>query len=234
MKQKIYNVLLFLCAAVIGYGSYQIFITKQEYKQAQKTYKNIQRAAKTKHKVKFDALKKTNPDVVAWIEIPGTQISYPVVKGKDNNEYLHKTFSGEKNRSGCIFLDVKCNSDFSSDHNIIYGHHMRDGSMFAELVKFRKTSFVKKHHTIILYLPEKTKKLQVVSAYAMQPEKIPITFADEKEKNDYIQKIKKRSDIKSGNIKGNIYTFVTCSYETENNRTYVHAIEEEPWKETIK
>lgn len=228
MKQKIYNVLLVLCFVVIGCGSYQVFTTKQEYKQAQKEYQNIQKQGKKKQKVEFDALRKINSDIVAWIEIPGTKISYPIVKGENNEEYLHKTFSGERNRSGCIFLDSKCNSDFSSDNNIVYGHHMKDGSMFAELIKFRKNSFVKKHHTIILYLPEKTRKLKVVSAYAMQPEKIPITFADEKEKNDYIQKIKKRSDIKAGNMKGNIYTFVTCSYETKNNRTYVHAIEEEP------
>lgn len=234
MKRKIYNVLLLICVAVIGYASYQIFISRQEYKQAEKEYQNVQKEAKSRRKIKFDALRKTNPDVVAWMEIPGTKISYPVVKGKDNNEYLHKTFSGKKNRSGCIFLDVKCKQDFTSDNNIVYGHHMRDGSMFARLVKFRQMSFVKRHHTIILYLPRETRKLRVVSAYAMQPEKIPITFSDEKEKNNYIQKIKKRSDIKQGNIKGNIYTFVTCSYETKDNRTYVHAIEEATWKKTIK
>lgn len=225
MKRWIYNVLLIGCIAVMGFGIYQIMITKQQYKKAEHEYDNIRTTVKKKRTIKFDALKKTNPDVVAWIEIPGTKISYPVVQGKDNEEYLHKTFSGRKNRSGCLFLDRKCKKNFSSDNNIVYGHHMKDGSMFAELVKFREQPFVKKYHTIILYLPKETRKLKVVSAYASQPEEIPINFKNLKKKEKYIQKIRKKSDIKSDVIKGKIYTFVTCSYEQTNNRTYVHAIE---------
>lgn len=225
MKRGIYNVLLIGCIAIMGFGIYQILITKQEYKQAEHEYENIEKTAKKKRTIKFDALKKINPDVVAWIKIPGTKISYPVVRGKDNEEYLHKTFSGKVNRSGCIFLDIKCKKDFSSDNNIVYGHHMKDGSMFAELVKFRDSSFEKKHREIILYLPTETKRLKVVSAYAEQPEKMPVMFKNIQERQAYADKIQKRSDIESRKIKGKIYTFVTCSYEKEDNRTYVHAVE---------
>lgn len=225
MRRWIYNVLLIGCLTVMGIGIYQIMITKQEYKQAEHEYENIKTSAKKKRTIKFDVLKKTNPDIVAWIEIPGTQISYPVVQGKDNEEYLHKTFSGKNNRSGCLFLDKKCKKNFSSDHNIVYGHHMKDGSMFAELVKFREQSFFRRHHIIILYLPKETRTLKVVSAYANQPEELPINFKNQKKRKAYIKKIRERSDIRSATIKGKIYTFVTCSYEQKNNRTYVHAIE---------
>lgn len=225
MKHWIYNILLCGCLVVIGVGIYEILITKQEYHQATREYENIQTTVKKKQKIKFDGLEKINPDVVAWIEIPGTKINYPIVQGKDNEEYLHKTFSGKVNHSGCIFLDIKCKKDFSSDNNILYGHHMKDGSMFAELVKFRDPSFEKKHREIILYLPTEMKRLKVVSAYAAQPEKIPVMFKNIQERQAYENKIQKRSNIESRKIKGKIYTFVTCSYEKEDNRTYVHAVE---------
>ena len=80
-----------------------------------------------------------NKDIVAWIKVPGTKVSYPIVQGKDNSTYLHRTFHKKYNPSGCIFLDYKCKKDFMSDNNVIYGHHMRDGSMFATFVKYKKS-----------------------------------------------------------------------------------------------
>jgi sortase B len=83
--------------------------------------------------IDFDALRAINPNVVGWIVIPGTQISYPVVQGTDNAWYLRHTFSGERNASGAIFLDYRNRADFSDSQIILHGHNMRDGSMFAPL-----------------------------------------------------------------------------------------------------
>lgn len=113
---------------------------------------------------------------------------------------------------------------------MFYGHHMRNGSMFADLVKFREEKFARKH-TIELYTPDKTYHLKAFSAYAKTADtSIPITFKNQEEKNAYITKLKNRNGVSSiiKNIpKKNepIYTFATCSYEGHDYRTYVHAVE---------
>ena len=75
--------------------------------------------------IDFAVLDSQNPDVVAWIQIPGTQINYPVVQGKDNDYYLHRDLNGQKSTAGTIFLDYADRADFSSLHNVLYGHHIR-------------------------------------------------------------------------------------------------------------
>ena len=81
----------------------------------------------------WDALRAINPDVVGWIVVPDTPISYPIVRGQDNAHYLRHTFSGERNASGAIFMDYRNSADFSDNQIILHGHNMRDGSMFAPL-----------------------------------------------------------------------------------------------------
>jgi len=181
---------------------------------------------KKERSIDFERLHKINPDIVAWIEVPGTNIDYPVVQGKDNEEYMHHTFRKNYNFAGCIFLDSHCHQDFSSDNSVIYGHHMRNGTMFAQLVKFRDDSFVKKHRRIILYLPGETRKLKVVSAYAGPATSVPIDFGNQKDQQRFYQRILAKSTIPSRKIKKHLYTFVTCSYERNGNRTYVYATEE--------
>lgn len=227
MKKYIWNGMFLLCMIVMLYSISQIILKKMEYRKAQMEYKELTTETFQKERINFEALRNRNPDMVGWIKVPGTRIDYPVVCGKDNEEYLHKTFSKKKNRSGCIFLDVNCKKDFSSDNSVIYGHHMKDGSMFAELVKFRDPEFVKRHKRILLYLPEKTLSLSVVSAYAAAPKVLPIEFSSIREKERWKAEILKSSESVKGKIKGNVYTFVTCSYEKEDYRTYVHAVKTE-------
>ena len=145
-------------------------------------------------------------------------------------QYLHQDFNKKKSSSGTIFLDKSCDRKFTSDNNVIYGHHMKNGTMFAQLLKFREQSFLKKHDTIILYTPDRTLHLKVISAYADKAQNnIPVTFADAKRKRAYIKKIQDMSEQKIKVSRAEyrrIYTFVTCSYEKEDNRTYVYAVEE--------
>ena len=96
--------------------------------------------------VDFRALKKINPDIVAWIRIPDTSIDYPVVQGNDDSYYLTHTFKKAEHVAGAIFLDSDNSADFSDDKNIIYGHNMKDGSMFRGLRNFLDDEFLKEHH----------------------------------------------------------------------------------------
>ena len=103
--------------------------------------------------VDFEALKQINADIVAWLRIPGV-LDYPVVQGTDNSYYLHNTFRKEYNIAGSIFLDARNASDFSDSKNIIYGHNMRNGSMFHVLRNFQDLDFYQANREIWLYLPD--------------------------------------------------------------------------------
>jgi len=74
-----------------------------------------------------------NPDYIGWITIEGTNIDYPVVQGWNNYKYVYFTFSGEENKAGAIFMDYRVVSGFDSPAVILYGHNMKDGSMFGDL-----------------------------------------------------------------------------------------------------
>jgi len=92
--------------------------------------------------IDFDALREINPNVVGWLVVPGTDISYPIVQGTDNSWYLHHTFRNERNGSGAIFLDYRNRADFTDWHNLVHGHNMRDGSMFAPLHGWSGDAFI--------------------------------------------------------------------------------------------
>jgi len=91
-----------------------------------------------------------NPDFVGWIIIPNTMIDYPVVRGSNNSLYLNTMFSGAANPAGTIFMDSLCTKDFDSPACVIYGHNMRDGSMFAALTNYMDNGFMDDHPEIIV------------------------------------------------------------------------------------
>lgn len=236
MKRTLSNILLAVCIAVFLFSGWKLAGYFLEYKKADDEYDKIaQEAVKTKGKervIDFAKLLKKNPDTIGWVYAKGTKIDYPIVLGKDNDYYLHTTFEGTKNSSGAVFMDCNGDKEFNAEHNIIYGHHMRNGSMFADLMEFREQSFINKQDTITLYTPKGKKKLKVISSYARKADKkIPITFGDRKDMKDYMEEILSQSDIQSKLPKKTamkakkLYTFVTCSYEQDDNRTFVHAIE---------
>lgn len=104
--------------------------------------------------VDFDALKKLNPEIIAWIRIPNTKIDYPVVQGTDNEYYLKHTFKKTEHVAGSIFLDKDNSPDFSNRKSILYGHNMKDGSMFQGLHKYENGQYLETHNKVFLYLPD--------------------------------------------------------------------------------
>ena len=100
------------------------------------------------------ALLAINPDYIGWIRIDGTGIDYPVVQGKNNSYYMYRTFSGEHNGSGSIFMDWKCEGGISGPFAVVYGHNMRDGSMFMPLHSFSDKAFLEEHPFITIFTPE--------------------------------------------------------------------------------
>ena len=189
--------------------------------------------AQTKQTViDFDALKKINPDVVSWITIPGTNIDYPHLQGKDNNQYLHKDMEGRDSAAGAIFLDHGDKADLSSRHNIIYGHHMKNGTMFKDIVKYKDQQYFDEHQDIILYTPDREIHLKALAAVVTSPDAIrrKIDFQSQEEFTSYIEEMTKGAKAFAAAPKGtairHLYSFVTCSYEFQNARTILYAYEE--------
>jgi sortase B len=111
------------------------------------------RKALARH-IDFARLKKINPDIIGWIYLPGTGIDNAVLKGHDNGEYLHHSYRGQYSFAGSIFMDTICSSDFASDNTILYGHNMKNGSMFAPVKKIAENDEVKSHPYVYVYLPD--------------------------------------------------------------------------------
>lgn len=132
-----------------------------EYEAENAYYSNVAEKSYKDSKVDFDLLRKENSDLVGWITIPGTRIDYPIVKTNDNDKYLHTLFNGKTGDSGCLFADYR-SEPFRSALTIVYGHRMKDGSMFDNLGFYKKRSFADKHQSINIYTPERTYDLKII------------------------------------------------------------------------
>ena len=103
-----------------------------------------------------------NPDTRAWITLDGTHIDYPMVQGKDDMEYVNKDVTCEFSLSGSIFLSAKNKADFSDPYMLTYGHHMDNGGMYGDVMKFIEKDYFDKHLTGHLFLPDgRARKLDV-------------------------------------------------------------------------
>ena len=116
--------------------------------------------------VDFAGLREKNPDVVAWIQIPALEgVDYPVVMGEDNAYYVNHNWENQESEEGAIFLDFRNRSDFSQPHNILYGHCMKDGTMFQPLGQWEKESFLRESdRTVLLYLPDEVRVYEIIGS----------------------------------------------------------------------
>lgn len=114
----------------------------------------------------FDGLQEINPDVYAWLYVPDTAINYPVVqRAGDADYYLQRDLQGNSSTAGTLFTQYYNHKDWLDNLTVIYGHNMRDGSMFASLHYFEDSKFFQEHPYIYIYTPEYTLVYQVFAAY---------------------------------------------------------------------
>ncbi|MCC8182090.1 MAG: class B sortase [Clostridiales bacterium] len=112
--------------------------------------------------VDFDALLAENPDVVGWLYCPDTVINYPILQGSTNDTYLHHMVDGSYNSAGSIFLDYRNASDFSDANTIVYGHNMKNESMFGTLDQYKSQSYYDEHPALWLLTPEASYRLDII------------------------------------------------------------------------
>lgn len=164
-------------------------------------------------RIDFEKLKQINSDVVGWIKINNTCIDYPIVQAKDNDYYLRRNINKKYSISGSIFMDYR-NNNFEDKNTIIYGHNMKDDTMFSDLKKIYEGKL--EDNTVSIYQEDGIKKYKIFATYIIDPDKnIKVTMT-EKEYKQYLQEAVKKSSIDfnvdvSANDK--IITLLTCSYK---------------------
>lgn len=220
--KKVINIVL---VVLILFSLYEVATKIVVYRESKNTYEKIQEEKNKSNKFSEELIK-INADYKMWIEVPNTNIDYPVVQGKDNDFYLNHDFNKKESSAGAIFVDYKNNID--KDKNIvIYGHNMRNKSMFQNLMKFKDEAFWKENSKIILTIGGKRYEYKIFSSYISNANYINLktNFKSEDEYLKYIDSIKENSifhrdvDIKSND---RILTLSTCSYEEDDNRMIIY------------
>lgn len=180
--------------------------------------------------IDFAALWEKNPDTVGWIRIPDTVIDYPIVYDPEDNEhYLHVDFDGNESVYGAIYLDSDSEPDFSGWNNPIYGHHMKNGSMFKGISYFKEQDYFRAHQFFEIYTPERTIHLKAVACYYSSADGIVRQTMFDSQR-DFDQWVEDRLSPCSFRETlpypvDSMFVLVTCSYEMENARTLLFAVE---------
>lgn len=179
--------------------------------------------------VDFSSLRKINEDVVGWILMEESALNYPIVQAEDNSYYLHRLFDKRGNSCGSIFLDKNNAGDFSDRHSIIYGHHMKDGSMFACLSDFKNEEYYKTHKSAYLLTEEKKYKIEFFAGYVsdVYTDAWRMDFASDEELLEWTKALIEKSDFKPETLPqlgDRIITLSTCSYEFADARYVLSGI----------
>lgn len=171
-------------------------------------------------KVDWDALKAINPDTVGWIYVPGTNINYPIVHTTDNEKYLTHDFKGSEGwiaTFGAIFLAAENAGDFSDANNIVYGHHLNDGSMFASIAGMDDPAAFNASRTAYILTPQGNLKLTTFSLVhcAADDPLAQTAFASEEERTAYVQdkigrSVVSVSDLPAAADMKQTFAFATC------------------------
>ena len=178
----------------------------------------------------YNKLKKINSETIGYLVVNNTNISYPVVQHSDNSYYLSMDFYKKKSSTGWIYLDYRNNTNELNDNTIIYGHNMRNGTMFGTLRYVLDSSWRKNKDNMIISLDvgNKKYKFEIFSAYKVDytTDYLVTTLETSREKKDFIDLIRNRSSFKSNvsvEIDDKILTLSTCT-GSNNRRLVVHAV----------
>jgi sortase B len=184
--------------------------------------------------IDFASLQAVNEDVYAWITVAGTEIDYPLLQHPtDNSRYLNYKIDGSYGLPGCIYTENMNARDFSDNNTVIYGHNMKDGTMFAGLHAFEKSEFFDNNREIIIYLPDRELRYQIFAAYIYDDRHLlySFNFADPRVYADYLKAIYEQGGANANIDKDmtvtaddRIVTLATCIANQGDKRLLVQAV----------
>ncbi|RGW96270.1 class B sortase [Paraclostridium sordellii] len=221
MKNIFKNFISLILILILAYSSFNIYKKISDYKKATLTYKELRsKYSESKNLITI------YPNYKFWLKLDNTNIDYPVVQTDNNDYYLNYDFYNKLSSSGSIFMDYRDN--VKSKNIILYGHNMRNKTMFNNLLKFKDKDFFDKNNKIRVFKDNKEYIYEVFSVYTTDSkyDYLITNFNNPNEFKNYINNIKNKSLFKSDikvNSNDKIITLSTCSYEFDDARTVVHA-----------
>lgn len=226
-------------AAVIcaGIGIYQYLAEKNAgggYEELKETVKTDEPQEDSSPSVQipidFEALRQKNPDVYAWITVPGTPIDYPILqRADDNSYYLNHTIDHEEKVEGAIFTENYNSTDFEDANTVIYGHDMKNGTMFRSLLDYQDRQFFEKNKEIIIYTPDAIRHYTIFAAYPYDNRHILLSFdfSDKSVFRQYLNNVFTIRDMNAcidssveADTDDKIITLSTC-YGTQRHMRYL-------------
>lgn len=239
MKTKRFDwksAVIFLAAlAVLVSAVWKLCSAFLEYQKGRQEYGELEESAvfagkeKEDFTVDFDKLRAVNPDIIGWIYFENMEISYPIVQGKDNEYYLNHTFYGEENKCGCIFMEVENAADFGDDNSFLYGHNMKDKSMFARLNEFQKKETYEKNPAFYIFTPKGVFQYKIYSCYSTElgGDSFLCRFKNQKEYGKWQKTVADKSLYDTGiapNQNQKTVTLMTCTSAGARERFLVHGV----------
>lgn len=242
-RQRFLNgIAVLAAAAVFCFSAFSLIQIGLEYKKGTDTYDKVEEMVLKAEDTSADetpgmpevpavdigSLRLLYEEAEGWILFPDTVISYPIVQGKDNAYYLNHMIDGTKNSAGTLFVEVSNQKGFADRNTIIYGHNMKNGSMFGQLKKYGKKEYYKEHPFFYLYTEEGVWKYDIFSVRVVDEASASYTinFGSDAEYQKYIDQAHRTSMYDTGvtvNVSDTIVTLSTCTGK-ETNRLIVQAV----------
>ncbi len=251
VKKVIRFIVLIIGLALVAYSGYHLFKIYSDYNTSDKTYEKLQDEYAVDDSKKdddstkgseaqspwyddididFAGLRSENPDVVGWIYFENEDISYPVMYSGDNSYYLRKTFKREHATAGSIFLEGSNKTDFSDCHTIIYGHNMKNLSMFGKLKHYnRDENYYDSHQYFQILVDGKKYRYQIFSYETVSDDSDEYTVGFEPDETfgKFVQRMAASSMKDTGIVPtkdDKVVTLSTCSTSGETYRFVVHGV----------
>lgn len=208
---------LVICLIFLGLFTLE-FLDKKE---GETFYRNVLPSTNIKD---INKLENEYEGATGYIDIPNTNISYPIMQGEDNSYYLKHLPNGDRNKMGSIFLDYR-NNGFNDKNTIIYGHNFNNGTMFSDLLNYKSFEFYKKHSNYKIYTSDKVIEVAIFAVYIADATKdeLPINF-ESTDFEDYLDMVLESNLINSEvsiDSEDNLITLCTCSNGSWKNRLIV-------------
>ncbi len=243
MKKIIKLILLMICLCVFMFSAYNICKYLIEEK-VNKEYNNhlmekavVEIPSNNKEEsnqntlpisVDFRILKSENQDIVGWIYSEDTPINYPVVQEKDNEYYIDRLINGEINSAGSIFMDYRNSQKIEDKNTILYGHNMKNDTMFGTIQEYKKQEYYNKHKNMYYFTPERNFIIKLFAGYTIsaKSEIYDLCTIDETTKEELMNKSDFKSDVEV-TMNDKIITLSTCAYEYDDARYIVMGVLQE-------
>jgi len=242
IKTLIIIILLLIVIAGAAYLIYNHKVqedTKDIYEQLQEQVEDDLEEEPEEKKVRipidFKKLKKANADIYAWIKVKGTRINYPIVQHPtDDNYYLYYTIDGIKGYPGSIYTQSCNEKDFTDFNTVIYGHNMKNGSMFHDLHLFEDEEFFEKHDKVTIYTETERKRYKIFAAVVYSDRHLihGFNYDNAKGRKKFLQSLKDSHSMSNHyredvvvDENSHIITMSTCIGSRPNNRYLVLAVE---------